>query len=41
MIDSDFYLQPLLAQYFLNTTGAANRTTAFLRFDPRDTHLTI
>jgi hypothetical protein len=41
MIDSDFYLQPLLAQYFLNTTGAANRTTAFLRFEPHDTHLTI
>lgn len=32
MIDSDFYLQPLLAQYLLNTSDAVNRTTTFLRF---------
>lgn len=32
MRDSDFYLQPLLAQYFLNVSSAANRSTAFLRY---------
>jgi hypothetical protein len=31
MIDTDFYLQPLLAQYFLNTSGTQNRTSSFLR----------
>lgn len=32
MVDSDFYLQPLLAQYFLNTTGSVNRIGPFLGF---------
>lgn len=32
MIDSDLYLQPLLVEYFLNTPGATNRTTSFLRY---------
>jgi hypothetical protein len=32
MRDSDFYLQPLLAQYFLNTPNATNRSTTFLRY---------
>jgi len=32
MIDSDLYLQPLLAQYFLNTPDAMNRSGTFLRY---------
>jgi hypothetical protein len=32
MIDTDFYLQPLLAQYFLNTSDTQNRTSSFLRY---------
>jgi hypothetical protein len=42
MIDTDFYLQPLLAQYFLNTSDTRNRTSSFLRYllSP-DLHLTI
>jgi len=32
MIDSDLYLQPLLAQYFLKVPGGMNRSTDFLRY---------
>ena len=32
MIDSDFYLQPLLVEYFINTPGTENRTISFLRW---------
>jgi hypothetical protein len=31
MVDTDFFLQPLLAQYFLNTSGCANRAGPFLK----------
>jgi hypothetical protein len=32
MIDSDLYIQPLLAQYFLQIPGALNRSTTFFRY---------
>lgn len=34
MVDSDFYLQSLLAQYFLDTPGAQSRASSFLRYFP-------
>jgi hypothetical protein len=32
MIDTDFYLQPLLAQYFLQTPNGSSRASTFLRY---------
>jgi hypothetical protein len=32
MRDTDFYLQPLLAQYFFNTSNATSRAIMFLRY---------
>jgi hypothetical protein len=32
MVDTDFYLQPLLAQYFLETLDGQSRASSFLRY---------
>jgi hypothetical protein len=36
MVDTDMYLQPLLAQYFLDNPSGQNRSSAFLRYVSSD-----
>jgi hypothetical protein len=40
MVDTDLYLQPLMAQYFLNVPDAMNRSVTFLRYDIQRIFLT-